>query len=162
VTVRDLNSALQAPEYPQRFKDIQPFIFEWEVVTNRAGKILIEDDPSDPGGATFCGLDKRSHPNLNFRTMSAEDVCSTYLEKYWNRFDCEHYPFPLGEAFYNCAVNCGSGRADKIIKTSKSAAQFIACQAEFYQALTRARPSLHKFLAGWENRLNALREHLHI
>jgi len=161
MTVKELNEYLESADYPSRFKFIQAFVFKWEVVASRAGTILIENDPADPGGATFAGLDRRSHPDLNFKKINPKAVCDTYLEKYWAKFDCEAYPYSLGEAFYNCCVNCGLGRAKKIIaKEVKDSAAFLDAQEDFYNRLAESKPRLKKFLGGWENRTAALRKYL--
>jgi len=162
MTVKELNEYLETSDYPSRFKFIQPFIFEWEVVTSRRGIILVENDPADPGGATFAGLDRHSHPDLNFKSITPTIVCDTYLEKYWNKFDCENHSYSLGEVFYNCCVNCGFGRAGKILQNAKTAGQFLDGQNDFYKRLVEARPALRKFLTGWENRTGALRKYLKV
>ena len=161
MTVKELNECLESSYYPSRFKFIQAFVFPWEVVSRR-GIILVENDPADPGGATFAGLDKRSHPDLDFKTITPKIVCDTYLEKYWDRFNCENYPYSLGEVFYNCCVNCGFGRAGKILQQAKTAGEFLDGQDDFYKRLVGARPTLRKFLTGWENRTTALRTYLNV
>lgn len=72
-------------------------------------------------------------------------------------------PAKLGEAYYNCAVNCGTGRAKKLLIAAKgSAVRFLDEQSAFYRRLVDARPSASKYLRGWLNRVNALRTFLHL
>src|SRR5687767_14855756 len=142
MTVNELYAYLEASEYPARFKALMRFVFPWEIV-ERKGVIVVENDPDDAGGATFCGLDRRSHPSLNFEKLTPKDVCDEYLKRYWIRFNCERYPFPLGEVFANCCINAGVGRANKILATgAKTADAFLDEQEAFYRRLADQKPKL--------------------
>jgi hypothetical protein len=163
VKTSDLLQVLKPETYPERFRLIMPFIFEWENVVNKAGKILVENDPDDRGGETFCGLDRRSHPKLEFSTATPRIICDTYLTDYWLKYICEKYPLPLGEVVFNCVINAGWGRAAKIMSNGgKTAETFLEAQESFYKRLAAARPKSRKYLNGWLNRLEALAKELNI
>lgn len=138
----------------KRFLDIMPFIFEWE-----GG---YDNDPDDPGGETKYGIDKRSHPKEDIRNLTKERAKEIYWHEYWQKFGCEALPHPLGEAAFNCNVNCGNGRTAKILASihPDTAKGFVAEQEAFYHRLVAARPRSRKYLKGWLNRSNSLKVHL--
>ena len=159
----DLLQALKTATYPEQFRFIMPFVFEWENVIGKSGKILVESDKSDPGGETYCGLDRRSHPRLDFAKATPQIICDTYLADYWNKFKCESYAVPLCDVVFNCVVNAGWGRAERILAaTGSNAAKFLQAQDSFYRRLADARPKSAKYLDGWLNRLESLARKLNI
>ena len=133
-----------------RFLEFIPFIFKWE------GGYC--NDPDDPGGETNFGIDKRSHPGVDIKNLTRDGAREIYWREYWRRFDCERFPRPLGEVFFNACVNCGAGRARKLMaEAGDSAEVFLTAQEAFYRRLAAARPALKKFLKGWLNRTADLR-----
>lgn len=134
-----------------RFLKMIPFLWTWEGTK-------YENDSDDPGGETRWGIDKRSHPGEDIRNLTEERAKEIYWLKYWEQYHCEDYAYPLGEIVFNCCVNAGWGRAQKIIVVAgKNGKKFLAEQDAFYRRLAEARPSSRKFLKGWLNRTNALR-----
>lgn len=160
MNIQDLEESLTP--FPARFAAFMPFIFAWECVLGKSGRILIENDPDDPGGETFCGLDRRSHPRLNFKTITPQEICEEYFKTYWQKYRCESYPYPLGECVFNCCVNAGYGRAQSILESARDGEAFLKEQASFYRRLAAQKPRLAKFLKGWINRLEALSKELSI
>lgn len=139
-----------------RFLKIVPWLYQWE------GKTY-ENDPDDPGGATKFGIDQRSHPNENIHSLTEDRATEIYWIEYWQKHHCEDYPFPFGEVLFNCCVNAGYGRSQKILATgAKTAAQFLDEQDRFYDRLAEARPTSRKYLRGWKNRTRSLRQFLKI
>lgn len=137
-----------------RFLSMIPFLWEWEGTR-------YENDPDDPGGATKYGIDQRSHPKEDIRNLTEERAKQIYWDAYWQKFRCEGYDYPLGEAVFNCAVNAGWGRVQAIFAAgAKTANTFLNEQEAFYHRLADARPKSRKFLKGWLNRTGALRRHL--
>lgn len=135
-----------------------PFLWEWEGT-------VYENDPDDPGGATKYGIDQRSHPNEEIRSLTEDRAKEIYWQEYWEKYNCETYDFPKGEVVFNCAVNAGFGRVRQIliaIGADGSASQFLDEQEAFYRRLAEARPRSQKYLKGWLNRVNALRRLLKI
>lgn len=137
-----------------RFLHMWPFIVEWE-------GSAYENDPSDPGGPTRWGIDHRSHPNVDIRNLTEDQAKQIYWDDYWQKNGCEEKGFPLGEVYFNACVNCGSGRAMKLLSESgNDASKFLDAQAAFYHRLVQARPKSVKYLRGWLNRVNSLRTFL--
>lgn len=137
----------------ERFKKIViPFIFKWEGTK-------FEDDPSDPGGATRYGIDQRSHPNVDIRHLTEQEAMDIYWNEYWIKCGCDHMDWPMSFIWFNCCVNCGIGRAQKILKISgKDPRKFLDEQEDFYRRLVQDRPRSQKFLKGWLNRTQDLRK----
>lgn len=122
-----------------------------------------ENDPDDPGGETRWGIDKRSHPRENIRNLTEDRAKEIYWNEYWNRYGCEERPYPLGEVVFNCAVNAGFGRVQKIFAAgARDARSFLLEQEDFYRRLADARPRSKKFLKGWLNRTKSLAKFLGI
>ena len=137
----------------ERFKKIvMPWIVKWEGTT-------YENDPDDPGGATRFGIDQRSHPNEDIKDLTAERATEIYWNEYWIKCACDDFDWPMSFIFFNCCVNCGVGRANKILKNAgKDTRKFLDEQEAFYRRLADARPSSKKFLKGWLNRTSDLRK----
>jgi len=135
-----------------RFKEeIIPWLFKWEGTT-------YENDPDDAGGATKFGIDQRSHPHVNIRSLTAGEAMGIYWTEYLN-LHCDNYPAPMDWIFFNSCVNCGVGRAVKLMRASAAnPSKFIDAQEEFYKALVNSRPSLTKYLKGWLARTRDLRK----
>jgi len=139
-----------------RFLNMIPWLWQWEGTK-------YENDPDDPGGATKFGIDQRSHPNENIRTLTEERATEIYWNEYWQRNGCERMPAPLGEVFFNCCVNAGRGRADKIMRVAgQDAERFLDEQDDFYRRLAAQRPKSKKYLKGWLNRTESLRQKLNL
>lgn len=143
-----------------RFETFMPFIFRWECVRNKAGRVIAENDPSDPGGLTKYGIDQRSHPGVNIRALTEDEAMGIYRREYWDRNKIDARPAGLGEVYFNACVNCGAGRAMKLLDLSRDASGFLDAQEAFYRRLAEAKPALRKFLKGWLNRTRDLRKFL--
>jgi len=143
----------------ERFKKIViPFIWKWEGTK-------FEDDPDDPGNngekyrGTKYGIDARSHPKTNIKNLTAEKAMEIYWNEYWIKCACDDFDWPMSFIFFNCCVNCGVGRANKILKlTGKNPKKFLDEQEAFYGRLVEARPTSKKYLKGWLNRTEDLRK----
>ena len=173
-----------AQKVSERFATWLAFILQWEVVTNSAGEIVAEHDPDDPGGLTFCGIDKASHPNFPYDSPTPQDVVDAYRAD-WAAIYGEELPAPVGEVVGNFAVNCGRIRAVKwlqqaanrqpsvnldtdgqigpktvaaaaLIKPDALATSIISGATTYYRDLAIENKSLAKFLKGWLNRCNSL------
>jgi len=142
-----------------RFANFLPFIYEWECVKDKRGNVIAEHDPDDPGGVTKYGIDKASHPRVDVEDLTEPQAREIYLSE-WTASHAESMAPGLGEAYFNACVNCGTGRANKLLAKSHSADDFISAQEAFYEALVKGRPSLKKFLKGWLNRTGALRKYI--
>lgn len=122
--------------------------------------VRVENDPDDPGGTTKYGIDKRSHPRIDIENLTKEDAINIYFEE-WTEAEIQNNPYPLGEIYFNAVVNCGIGRAKKLmIESKRDADKFLKAQADFYKRLAAAKPSSQKYLRGWLNRVEDLRKYV--
>lgn len=60
--------------YGDRFTSWLEFILKWECVIGADGQIRFENDPDDPGGLTFAGIDKASNRAFPFDNPTAQVV----------------------------------------------------------------------------------------
>lgn len=158
-----------------RFLEFMPWLLQWEGET-------YENDPDDPGGATKYGIDQRSHPNEDIRNLTKERAYEIYFSEYWTRMRCDQLPRMVGEVCMNIGVNAGKSRAGKWLQAIVGAdvdgiigagtvratlrmdrpewisELLIRRTEEHYRSIARGR--LAKFLKGWLNRNNSLREYL--
>lgn len=141
------------------------------------------NDPADPGGETKYGIDKRSHPEVNIKELTVDEAKDIYFTEYWTKFKCEQFPKPVGEVYFDCCVNTGAKQSNKFIQRAVgteadgiigpktlAAAQakdpkvlansIIGQRQKFYEDLADNRSSLRKFLKGWTNRNNNLRNYI--
>ena len=140
-----------------RFLDIIPFVFKWENVYNSKGEVVSEKVPGDDGLETKYGIDKRSHPKEDIRNLTEKRATEIYKAEYWDKYDCEKLPYPLGECYFDACVNCGSGQANKFLALADgNAEKFNRERVGFYERLAKQKPRMKKFLKGWKNRVAAL------
>lgn len=149
------NQTTQSPDLmTSRFLAIFPWIIEHEGTT-------YEQDPDDPGGATKYGIDARSHPGVDIRNLDLDTAQEIYWSE-WKREECEVLSYPLGEIFFNCCVVSGYAEAREILSRSATPALFLDDHDHVYRMIAMRRPSSQKYLAGWLNRNNDLRQRFHI
>jgi hypothetical protein len=159
----------------ERFNKWLNWLFKWEGT-------VYEDDPSDKGGETKFGVDKRSHPNEDIRNLTRDRAAEIYWNEYWTKCKAHLMPFGVGEVVANIAVNAGHSRAAKWLqaivgvdqdgsignKTLEALGRF---QADLVATLLLQRTEQHyrsiakgrmaKFLRGWINRNDDLRKFIH-
>lgn len=155
-----------------RFLRWLEWLLQWEGTT-------FENDADDPGGATKFGIDQRSHPGVDIRGLTREAAAGIYWNEYWTRCRAHEMPARVGEVVANIAVNAGHGRAARWLQAAVGAAVdgaigrrtlALVWQADgealmealldrteaHYRSIAKGR--LAKFLKGWLNRNNSLRE----
>ena len=160
-----------------RFRRALDFVLKWETVFDRQGNPVAENDPDDPGGLTKFGIDQRSHPSVDIRSLTKEVASAIYHRDYWLPVRAHELSAPIGEVLFDIAVNNGKARATKWLQellrvktdgfigpvTLESAAstdattlagKLIARRATFYRSIAKGRKA--KFLKGWLNRNAAL------
>jgi lysozyme family protein len=82
---------------------------------NRAVKIVLasegyfSDDPNDVGGATYFGIARKFHPDVEPWPPSKEQAIAIYKSKYWDRYQCGEMPFPLDIALFDATINQPAG-----------------------------------------------------
>ncbi len=159
-------------DFHNRFNKWFDWLLKWEGT-------VFENDPDDPGGATKFGIDQRSHPKEDIRHLTKDRAAEIYWNDYWTRSKAHMMPFGVGEVVANIAVNAGLGRASKWLQASvdvtadgqigeKTIAAVLAANSTslaeellqkteaHYRSI--AKGQLSKFLKGWLNRNNDLRE----
>lgn len=155
-----------------RFDKWFEWLMKWE------GEVY-ENDPDDAGGETKYGIDKRSHPELDIRNLTREQAKDIYRREYWGRVKADELPYPVGEVVADIAVNNGPVRAAKwlqeaigaapdgiigprtLVAANRLPAQSLALalihrREIFYRSIARGNQA--KFLRGWLNRNNSLKD----
>ena len=140
-----------------RFTNFLPFLYRWECVKDRKGNVIAENDPDDPGGVTKYGIDKASHPKVDVRNLTEPQAREIYWQE-WKASGAEFMAEGLGEVYFNAFVNCGAGRAPKLLVGASTADEFLDHQEDFYRRLAASSPKRAKYLKGWLNRTRDLRK----
>lgn len=139
------------------------FVLRWE------GGFV--DDPDDPGGRTNRGItqavyrDWKDDPTADVATITMQEVSTIYRDNYWAPL-CLDLADPLALVVFDSAVNCGVARtrgwlhkSDVATRGTDGAARYVLMQRQLhYENLAETRPRMAKFLHGWMNRLEALRD----
>ena len=125
------------------------------------------------------GLSLRDVAKITF-----DEVEGLYRTMFWNVAKCGVLPQPLDLYVFDAAVNHGPGRAVKLLQRALGvgddgivgpvtidalqeevaagqlpdlARNFLAIRLSFYEQIVDNDPSQEVFLAGWENRIEHLR-----
>jgi len=139
-------------------------------------------DPADPGGVTRWGISQRSYPSTDILTLTRQQAAHLYERDFWDAGRCGEMPEAVGIAHFDCAVNCGTAAAAKVLQralgvvadgvlgTVTMAALHARPEREIAEAalLQRLRhyvqiaanPHLTGFLRGWVLRVVQLGEAL--
>lgn len=70
---------------------------------------VFSNHPSDPGGETYYGIARRYHPDVDPWPPSKDQAIAIYRREYWERFNCDHLPWPLDIALFDAVVNQPAG-----------------------------------------------------
>lgn len=150
----------------------------WDRLLAREGGYV--NDPDDPGGETKFGISKRAYPQENIASLTRERAKAIYQEDYWREPGINLLPPPLDEQVMDIAVNCGPTRAIIMlqaildVKTDgklgpKTLAalkgkdleqindELVNYRKAYYSLLVKKKPSLSKFLKGWNRRAEEFR-----
>ena len=133
------------------FEKIIEFVLQWE-----GGYSY---DKKDPGGETQWGISARSYPDLDISKITIEQAKELYRKDYWNKVAKGTYD-DLDMCAMDCAVNCGVGRTQRWLTTCKTWHELLAKREEHYRNISVKNPALKKYLKGWLNRTEALRQFL--
>ena len=124
------------------------------------------DDPDDPGGRTAYGVTQRVYtawlapkPSRDVWAITKPEVEAIYHRDYWLRSGAAFRPWPMPLLIFDAAVNHGISRAIKLLTQSGGdPIRYLDARVAFYHAIVRHRPTSKKYLKGWLNRANALRQ----
>ena len=159
------------------------FVLARETKYGPGGRVVVERDPSDPGGTTKYGIDQRSHPRIDVASLDRGEAEEIYYEEKWRRFRCGELKAPWDLAVFDASVNPGEGwvipnlqravgaKVDGWIGPKTIAAvnaagnqqliEFLRLRCAYY----RARPEKingrifrDKYLKGWLNRVALVAE----
>lgn len=75
------------------------------------------NDPDDPGGETNFGISKRAYPDLDIRALNAGTASDIYRRDYWAPIKGDQLPPDIAIYLLDTAVNCGVGRAVRMLQT---------------------------------------------
>lgn len=85
-----------------------------EFVLEHEGKY--SNDPADPGGETHWGISKAAHPDVDIKALTREAAIQIYRAEYWDRTHAGDLPARLGLVLFDTAVNCGPGKAVRLLQ----------------------------------------------
>lgn len=125
--------------------------------------------------------DARQQPRQGVAQIGDDEVRAIYEANYWAPAKCDALGSPLDLVQFDTAVNMGVGRAIRFLQGAVGAevdggfgpgtqkcldacdrgqalAAFCGQREAFYRQIVAAKPEQQVFLAGWLNRLNALRQ----
>ena len=138
------------------FEKALQFILKWEG--------FISNHPNDPGGFTIWGISSRSYPANVARMKKRIDegkkdeafaeAKKIYYENYWLKAKCHEHAFPLNLIMFDTAVNCGRGRANKLLEDCNGWEDYLLNRIAFYSKLKTAK----YFIRGLVNRVISLYE----
>ena len=136
------------------------------------------DNPADPGGATYMGVEQRDLPDVPIRELTVEQAKAYYQEAYWKPLYSQIVSQPIANKIFDLGVLFGVGTAVSILQLTlslKTDGQFglvtlAAVNAaepnsllEKYKVnlvthafnVATAKPATRVFLKGWSTRINS-------
>ncbi len=143
---------------------------------------VFENDPKDPGGATKFGVDQRSHPGVDIRSLTRKRAEQIYLGEF-AASAASRLPSPISFAYFDFAVNAGEATAAKALQRSVAVTadgkigpatmRAVAAMLElgkhgallgrlsaqrelYYLNLAHTQPKKNVFLKGWLARAKAM------
>lgn len=81
------------------------------------------NNPADPGGATKFGVSQRSYPNVNIAQLTLDQAKAIYRSDFWAKIQGDSLPPPLAFMAFDCSVNCGVGRAARLLQQAVGISQ---------------------------------------
>lgn len=106
------------------------------------------NNPNDPGGETNFGISKRSYPELDIKNLTVFEAGQIYRKDYWDKIGGDFLEYPMDICVFNCAVNCGRGRAELFMNNTVDWKDYLLRQIAHYASL----PTAKFYLRGWVNR----------
>jgi lysozyme family protein len=142
------------------------------IITSQAVEGTHSNNPADPGGDTWFGLARASHPDLPW-PPTLDQAKIVYRNEYWDRFRCGEMAWPWCLTVFDAAVN-QTGHAAKMLQAAVGtavdgeigdhtlAAVAIAGPAElerfmeYREAYYRENANWDTFGRGWLDRLTTI------
>jgi len=133
----------------------------------------------DKGGATKFGISEVSNPDLDVKNLTEDQAKVIYQNRYWIPAHCEDAPNQLKYVLFDTAINDGVKEAIKTLQHSAtitvdgiwgnqtqiasqnvSAYSYLTWRQWVYSQIVLNDPTQEKWLEGWNNRVNRLKEML--
>ena len=163
-----------------RFGDCLVFILKWEGAE-------FTNDPADKGGPTRYGITKRDYDEFlrsngklpqSVEFITLEEVHQIYTASYWSPVKAEETPSPLDLVCFDAATLMGVSRAISLLRSALKiptgsasgidyhsisdpvalSLSIISAREARYRAIVAADHTQARFLKGWLNRSNDLRQ----
>jgi len=126
------------------------------------------NDPDDKGGATNKGITQNTYNGWlqskglsvkDVKNITTDEVAQIYYQNYWIKAGCTQMSKVFAVYAFDTAVNMGVGRVKEFMTYAqyKDPNKFLIARIAKYRQFSK-NPSQAKFLKGWLNRVNALRE----
>ncbi len=145
-------------------------------------KVGYVNDPEDRGGETKYGVAANANPGVDIARLTWQQALEIYYKKYWIAGGCHLLPARVASIHLDGCINHGVIRASKFLQqiagveqdgmvgpgTARAVAamdEFEVCdrlaarREEFYHTIVINKPSQAKFLNGWMNRIEGVREY---
>ena len=156
--------------------EVQQGLCATKLQQRKTGYVNID---GDSGEETKFGVSHAANPTLNIKQLTLAQAADVYKQKYWLAASCQKLPNNVDLVVFDSAVNHGVSTAVKQLQRAVGAvddgvlgpktlaavaaaddkaivAAILAAREQLYRQLAQ-KPSQQKFLAGWLNRLAALR-----
>jgi len=145
------------------------------------------NDRYDAGGETKYGISKRAYPDLDIENLTREEADAIYERDYWRKPKFHKLPAKVAIAAFDFGVNSGHKRAVKYLQRIVGAhddgmlgpktlakvdsfkelitnweaelvLMYLEERKKFVKRIVENNPSQKRFLKGWLNRINALKD----
>lgn len=136
-----------------------------------------------PGWDGWAQFDAVKHlDGLSVHSLMEDDVRDFYRAEFWNPLRCDDMPGGVATALFDTAVNCGKSRAARWLQAAVYVTQdgaigpkttvavnaspdeairgLIASREEHYAVIVAKNAKLRKFMKGWQNRVDALKQEI--
>lgn len=133
----------------------------------------------DKGGATKFGISQVANPDLDVVNLTEDQARVIYTKRYWDPTHCNDAPNQLKYVLFDTAINDGVTEAIKILQHAAgitvdgiwgnqtamasqnvSAYSYLSWRQNIYNRIVDNDPTQQKWLKGWTNRVNRLKEML--
>lgn len=159
--------------YSDRFNSFINWILKWECDWKSRTDGELTRDKNDNGGTTRWGIDftsyHKDHPDSSeddIVNLTYEKALDIYWRDYWTKHNIESYSYGIGECLMNTFVN--GGYPNEWLKSSGGdPTKYIDAQEQYYKDLCeywkkKKKNEPYKYLPGWLNRTEDLRQYLKI
>lgn len=136
------------------------FLQQMEDIFRREGGGKLHNVAGDAGGWTKWGVAQNANPDVDVANLTKEGALKIYYDRYWKASGADKITDPkLQAVHFDAAVNHGVGGAAESLKQSGNTAEgYLAARTQKYHNIVANNPSQKKFLNGWLNRIDDLRQ----